>query len=456
MNERHLQKISVIVPENPFVQPELRDVKQCLTALNVQDLMRWWPGEPHSPHRNPEKVKAIQRSLDWRRVAEIAAYLLQDEIQDAPRKLDQYFSDVYEPKMHEPGREWPPRIPRVIGFKRSSFPTFSNVLLHVNGARVEDIKNSGDKTKTGNLLFDDDDAKLLFTVIDGQHRINGAFFAIRIRQETDADANWEIPSEIFLDLDKRNEPPRMQAQIFIDVNTYQKKVDRSLVADLFPTARGERGPLDDKERAQDLGRKLMLESGPLVGMVQIPGIKFGVKEVVTLATLNNAVEDALPHLNTVGLESLEEQTEFIAQCLEAWLDATGRRDDHAKDEKELASENVVYQGRVLVSVLALIPACLLLLRGKRITPISQKAQTVLHDWFVGLANRAGMMVRGRFMPKSEFKKRGFHGSGGIARLRDSLWAASGSTRTIAGVKPERLSELALKARNDALRRLQQS
>ena len=90
---------------------------------------------------------------------------------------------------------------------------------------------------------------------------------------------WEIPAEIFIDLDKAGSPPRNQAQIFIDVNFYQKKVDRSLVADLFPTARGVRDPLDDKERAQDLGRKLMLETGPLVGMVQIPGIRFGVTAV---------------------------------------------------------------------------------------------------------------------------------------------------------------------------------
>ena len=61
------------------------------------------------------------------------------------------------------------------------------------------------------------------------------------------------------------------------------------MADLFPTARGRRSALDDKERAQDIGRKLMLEVGPLKGMIQIPGIKYGVPDVVTLATLNNAI-----------------------------------------------------------------------------------------------------------------------------------------------------------------------
>ena len=68
---------------------------------------------------------------------------------------------------------------------------------------------------------------------------------------------------MFLDLDPPGKPQR-QAQIFIDVNFNQKKVDRSLVADLYPTARENREALDDKERAQDVGRRLMLETGPLV------------------------------------------------------------------------------------------------------------------------------------------------------------------------------------------------
>ena len=115
---------------------------------------------------------------------------------------------------------------------------------------------------------------------------------------------WEIPAEVFIDLDASGQPPSHQAQIFIDVNFYQKKVDRSLVADLFPTARGTRKSLDNKERAQDIGRKLMLERGPLVGMIQIPGIKYGVKDVITLSTLVSAVEDVLDVLQKHDLTSL--------------------------------------------------------------------------------------------------------------------------------------------------------
>jgi hypothetical protein len=207
-------KISVIVPANPFIRGTLHEVRHCLAALDVVKLMDWWPGKPHFPRRNPDKVSAIQRSLDWKRVAQIATYLLQREIVGAPEKVERYFSEIYATNVGEPGRDWPPQLPKVARFQRSGYPTFSNVLLHVNGAKLDET-SAGLERGVANLVFDENS-----------------------------------PS---LDFYKRGEPPRHQAQIFIDVNFYQKKVDRSLVADLFPTARGPREPLDDKERAQDLG-----------------------------------------------------------------------------------------------------------------------------------------------------------------------------------------------------------
>ena len=188
-----------------------------------------------------------------------------------------------------------------------------------------DDARDGKLDEAATLVFDEQDKHLNFSVIDGQHRINGAYLAVKILSENDPSTEWQIPSEVFLNLDKAGAPPRHQAQIFIDVNFNQKKVDRSLVADLFPTARGSRSPLDDKERAQDIGRKLMLEVGPLKGMIQIPGIRYGVADVVTLATLNNAIEDVLEPIRSAGLGALDDQTEFIADCLDAWLDASGRK-----------------------------------------------------------------------------------------------------------------------------------
>ena len=422
-----IQKISVIVPKSPFVQSaKLREVKHCLAALDVGKLMEWWPGRPHTPHRDATKVKAIQRSLDWKRVAQIAAYLLQREIIEAPERLDEYFSPIYEPKKLEPGREWPPKVPQVIGFERSEYPTFSNVLLHVNGAEVQPITGTASDTDgAANLVFDETDKDLHFSVIDGQHRINGAYFAVRLLGSAGSNVKWEIPAEIFIDLDALKSPPRHQAQIFIDVNFYQKKVDRSLVADLFPTARGKRGPLDDKERAQDIGRKLMLETGPIRGMIQIPGIRYGVKDVVTLATLNSAIEDVIGSLTKAGVESLEEQTELIAQCLEAWLQASGRK-EYLSTSMTLDPNNVVYQGRVLVSALTLLPACVNEIRRRRAPLISTKAELILTKWFRRLLKKAALLKNGRFISKSDFRQKGYLGSGGIGRFRDTLWAAVGT------------------------------
>jgi DGQHR domain-containing protein len=455
MTHKHgeFQRISVIVPYNPFTPVTLQDRKHCLAALDVEKLMEWWPGTPHSPHRDPVKVKAIQRSLDWKRVVQIAAYLLQREIVDAPEKINRYFRGIYEPKKHEPGREWPPKINRVVGYERSEFPTFSNVLLHVNDAQIEEIKQ---ERGAAHLIFDENSPDLNFSVIDGQHRINGAYFAVKILQEEKPQAIWEIPAEIFIGLDGPNDPPSKQAQIFIDVNFYQKKVDRSLVADLFPTARGMRSALNTKERAQDIGRKLMLETGPMVGMIQIPGIRYGVKDVITLATLNGAIEDILEILQINGIEGLGEQTEFIAQCLSAWFDASGRFEDPKKERHgALSPQNVAYQGRVLVSVLALIPVMLLKLKKKKVVPISSKAKEVLTEWLKEVAERADLLENGIFIGKDKFKARGYHGAGGIGRFKDSLWAvATGKHRLNQRNKPEIIHEWAEKNRAAVFKGLQ--
>jgi DGQHR domain-containing protein len=453
MKKRHNgqaeERISVIVPKNPFVPAILRDKSQCLCALDVTKLMGWWPGTPHSPHRDAAKVKAIQRSLDWKRVAEIAAYLLQREIEEVPAKLDKYFRKIYEPRKNEPGREWPPKVKRVITPVKSIFPTFSNVLLHVNGAKLEAAEDQRART----LTFNTGSANLSFQVIDGQHRINGAYFAMRILQEEDPDAKWEIPAEVFLDLDPPGKPQK-QAQIFIDVNFNQKKVDRSLVADLYPTARENPEALDNKERAQDIGRRLMLETGPLVGMIQIPGIRYGVKDVIALATLNNAVEDILPVLEKSGVEGLEMQTDFLAQCLAAWLEASGRFESK-KPLKDLAlnADNVAYQGRVLVSILALVPAMIWEIKKERTTFVSSEAQRRLTRWLQEVAGRAKLLQRGVFIGKQEFKNRKYLGSGGIGLFRDTLWAAIGTKKDFSRAKPEKIARLAKRTRSRTFKAL---
>jgi len=184
----------------------------------------------------------------------------------------------------------------------------------------------------------------------------------------------------------------------------------------------------------------MLEVGPLVRMIQIPGIKYGVQDVVTLATLNSAIEDVLGDLVRAGINSLEEQTEFLAQCLSAWLEASGRKEDVAPSEK-LDPDNVAYQGRVLVSVLTLLPACLVELKKRKVVLVSAAAEETLTKWFSQLMTRAGLLKNEKFIAKGEFKQKGFLGSGGIGRFRDTLWAAVGPKK-IARLSPQKRAELA--------------
>jgi DGQHR domain-containing protein len=440
-----LHKISVIVPQNPFLSQEIK--RPCLCVLDVEKLMEWWPGKPHSPHRDAAKVKAIQRSLDWKRVAQIAAYLLQNEIMDTPQKINKYFNEIYEPIVNDPGREWPPKVTQVTGFQTSEFPIFSNILVHVNGVKMEEKREAtAGSDHIATLIFDENDPTLHFSVIDGQHRINGAYFALCILREEQKNPNlkWEIPAEIFLDLDPVDGPPKNQAQIFIDINFNQKKVDRSLVADLYPTARAFRDTMGNKERAQDIGRKLMLEKGPLVGMIQIPGIRYGVKDVITLATLNGAIESILEDLTTHEITSLEMQTDFLAQCLTAWLEASGRFEKKTgKKAKELDPQNVVYQGRVLVSILALMPAVLWKLKSEKVKFISSKALNNLTSWFKDIAKRANLLEHDIFIDKNDFKEKGFLGSGGIGRFRDSLWAVIKGDRKLTNkTEPDKIAKLA--------------
>lgn len=440
-----IQTISVIVPTNPFKPADLTLVRHCLCALDVERLMEWWPGLAHTPKRDPKKVKAIQRSLDWKRVAKIAAYLLQQDIENLASLMDEVFGGIYEPKKNEPGREWPPKMKGIVKYSKSSFPFLSNVLVHVNGASLsEDTKVQG----TAQLVLDPKAKDFYLTVIDGQHRVNGAYFALKLRQKDDPKAMFELPSEVFLDLDPPRDPPIRQAQIFIDVNLNQKKVDRSLVDDLFPLARGNRGPLDWKERAQDIGRKLMLEVGPLVGMVQIPGIRYGVKDVVTLATLNTAIERAIPALEGSDITNLEAQADFLAQMLECWLQASGRAEETSE---ELNPQNVVYQGRILVSVIDLVPAMLAHLKRKKVAFVSDKARSELITWLHEAIDRAGLLSDGLFIAKEEFKGSGFTGNGGIARFRNTLWAAAFSKKKLPKLNPESIAEKATRARAEVNR-----
>ena len=202
----------------------------------------------------------------------------------------------------------------------------------------------------------------------------------------------------------------------------------------------------------------MLETGPLVGMIQIPGIRYGVKDVITLSTLNSAIESVLDTMSEQGMSTLETQTEFLAQCLTAWFEASGRFESKtSKKGVELNPQNVVYQGRVLVSLIALTPAMIWKLKKDKIKLLSDKALKELTIWLKDIAKRANMLDGNIFIDKSEFKERGYLGSGGIGRFRDSLWAViNGNHKLTNKTKSDTISKLAKENRDLVLLELNKS
>jgi hypothetical protein len=153
-------------------------------------------------------------------------------------------------------------------------------------------------------------------------------------------------------------------------------------------------------------------------------------------------------LEKCGIEGLEMQTEFLSQCLTAWLEASGRFEDPKRRKcAELGPQNVVYQGRVLVSVLALVPGMLWKLRKERMPFISTHTQGKLTGWLREIAQKADLLVDGVFIGKQEFKNRKYLGSGGIGLFRDTLWAAMTARRKLTNAKPERIGRLASESRS---------
>ena len=122
-----------------------------------------------------------------------------------------------------------------------------------------------------------------------------------------------------------------------------------------------------------------------------------------MATLNSAIEDVLEPMSNVGINGLDEQTEFLAQCLKAWLVASGRLHDVTESEK-LDPDNVAYQVRVLVSAVTLLPACLLTLKKRVKVLISDRAEQIFTEWFSGLMKSAGLLRGDKFLAKGEFKE----------------------------------------------------
>ena len=103
---------------------------------------------------------------------------------------------------------------------------------------------------------------------------------------------------------------------------------------------------------------------------------------------------------------------------------------------------MVYQGRVLVSIITLAPAVIVELRRKKLSFNADATQSHLVDWMAKVAERAGLLKEGVFLDKDEFKERRYLGTGGIGRFRDVLWAAAGAAESVKRLGEDRIATLA--------------
>src|SRR5436190_20576821 len=72
---------------------------------------------------------------------------------------------------------------------------------------------------------------------------------------------------------------------------------------------------------------------------------------------------------------------------------------------------------------------------------------VLVQWLREVMKHASLLDDNKVLAKSEFKEKGFLGSGGLARFRDTLWAAAIGTANVATFDEEEIRELAAKHRH---------
>jgi hypothetical protein len=145
----------------------------------------------------------------------------------------------------------------------------------------------------------------------------------------------------------------------------------------------------------------------------------------------------------------------LAQCLSAWFEASGRFEDPRKAKQEaLHPENVVYQGRVLVSVITLVPAMIWKLKEEDLPYVSDKSLAVLSEWLHEVAKRGNLVDKKAFISKEKFKARGYLGSGGIGRFRDTLWAAViGKRKLTMTLKAEKIAIMAERNRETVFKSL---
>jgi hypothetical protein len=85
---------------------------------------------------------------------------------------------------------------------------------------------------------------------------------------------------------------------------------------------------------------------------------------------------------------------------------------------------------------------LLAIKRARKDPLSEKAVPQLASYLRDVMQRGGLLQNDKFLTRSKFQERGFLGSGGIAHLRDILWASSIGKESVSRFGDDRIQKLA--------------
>jgi len=209
------------------------------------------------PVRYPTSRKGIQRLTDEKRVKEIANYIIN---------------------------------------KEASFP--NTIIVSFTGdVKVREVDSLPDLFRLEIPVIPE-----TAIIIDGQHRLLGMEYS---------GIDMNILVTAFLKI-----PEEKQAAIFRDINFYQRKVNKSLMYDLFHIAKDADYPL---MRAIDIAERLN-EEGPLQGLIKLTGVGPGiVTQTIFVETLQQFLRPGdiftQPQYEEVG--SLEIQLRVINSYYES-------------------------------------------------------------------------------------------------------------------------------------------
>jgi len=209
------------------------------------------------PVRYPTLRKGIQRLTDEKRVKEIANYIIH---------------------------------------KEASFP--NTIIVSFTGdVNVSEVDGLPDLFRLEIPIIPE-----TAVIIDGQHRLLGIEYS---------GIDMNILVTAFLKI-----PEEKQAAIFRDINFYQRKVNKSLMYDLFHIAKDADYPL---MRAIDIAERLN-EEGPLQGLIKLTGVGPGiVTQTIFVETLQQFLKPerifTRPQYEEVG--SLEIQLRVINSYYES-------------------------------------------------------------------------------------------------------------------------------------------